>query len=116
MSETKLDGSGLRELRYGTAGALYGPSKQLDWSADGVRWVFVRGGLNLYEDPATLYTSKARSATETKVGTLEGWNPRWSPDGTAIAYIGEHGIFVTDVDGRRNDRVYEISPVHGIDW
>lgn len=49
---------------------------------------------------AGLHTMPASGGTETKlVGTDRAFRPRWSPDGSGLAYIHAHGIRWIDADG-----------------
>jgi Tol biopolymer transport system component len=96
-----------------------GPSKHLDWSNDGSRWVYV-GGLDYfgYERADAIYVSASSGIAELSEPRLIrdlGWNPRWSPDDRAIAHIGSDGIYVVDPTGA-NPRRIVLGTIRGLDW
>ncbi len=64
-------------------------NRQTDISPDGTRVVFLSD-----RDGAGLYTLSLLSHVETKIAGL-GFNPRFSPDGSRIAYEGQHGKLYT---------------------
>ena len=108
------DGTEYRQL-VGQNGT--GPSKQLDWSSDGTRWVYV-GGLDYfsYEAPNLMFTSSAFGTDSVQLVPDPGWNTRWSPDDTQVAYIGADGIYVVAADGTGARRILAATNLHGIDW
>jgi hypothetical protein len=88
--------------------------KGLDWSADGdmIVWAW-------YDIVTDAYRIETISmADRTRVALGEGWNPRFSPDGTTIAFLsGRHSasvIATMDVDGK--DRVLHTQSAGTLAW
>jgi Tol biopolymer transport system component len=84
------------------------------------RWVFTA------TDDATPAGYNAYGALIVAFGTAptDGWvvrgggarAPRWSPDGSEIAYVGREGVFVMSADGARERGVLASTDVSGFDW
>ena len=85
------------------------------WSPDGTKIAFygyprgaVQGGAN-YD----IYVMNADGSGVTNLTTtsadVASWfsqlNPKWSPDGTRIAYDGDDGLYVMNVDGSGQTRI-----------
>jgi Tol biopolymer transport system component len=109
------DGTNITDLTKpddpGIVLAAYGPV----WSPDGTKIAFygyprgaVRGGAN-YD----VYLMNADGSAVTNLTTspadVASWfsqlNPKWSPDGTKIAYDGDDGLYVMNADGWDQTRV-----------
>jgi Tol biopolymer transport system component len=110
-----VDGTGYTVL-YPDGFNPNGPNKHLDWSPDGATWAYV-GGLDYfsYEAPDAIYTSASFGVERTKL-VASGANPRWSADGTLIAYISTDGIHIVDVRGTNDRLVLAATGVRGLDW
>jgi hypothetical protein len=117
----QTDGSGYRDVTFPhPSGGPEWPRKQIDWSPDDTMWLFVNyasipGNSSAYEQPGMLGRSSAFTDNLLEYGVL-GWNPRWSPDGEAFAYIGDDGIYVTGVFEEGPRLVLRGTGVRGIDW
>jgi hypothetical protein len=79
------------------------------WSPDGTKIAFygyprgaVQGGAN-YDVYVMSADGSAVANLTTTPADVESWfsqlNPKWSPDGTRIAYDGDDGLYVVKVDG-----------------
>jgi Tol biopolymer transport system component len=113
----QADGSNLREVRYPLPTGESNPLKHLDWSPDGTKWVFVdNAGYFNYDEPGMVYTSSAFMGNQHVIVAAPSWNPRWSPDGTEIAYIGTDGIYILPAAGGTARRVLAATGLRGLDW
>lgn len=84
------------------------------------RWVFA------VSEDATPAGYNTYGALVVAFGTAptDGWvvrgggarAPRWSPDGSEIAYIGREGVFVMSAHGARERGVLTSTEVSGFDW
>ena len=84
-----------------TWGGRYYPDMQhLDWSPDGNHIVFMRMGGGL-----TLRVVDLVASTEIYLTTGEG--PQWSPDGSKIAFSGNHDLRTINPDGTGEQIVVE---------
>ncbi len=92
------------------------PNKHLDWSPDGASWVYV-GGLDYfsYDAPEAIYASATFGVERTKI-VASGANPRWSADGTLVAYISTDGIHIVDSRGTGDRLVLAATGLRGLDW
>ena len=52
----------------------------------------------------------------TPVGTAVGRLPRFSPDGSSIAFVDDSGLNVMLANGQSQKLVYPASEIHGMDW
>jgi Tol biopolymer transport system component len=110
------DGTAFSEYFFAWPSGNRSPNKHLDWSADGTRWAFVIGGnYTLYDAPGDIYVSTAE-VDDARLLVSTASNPRWSPDGTQIAYIGSDGLYLIDASGGAPRRVVTATAVRGLDW
>jgi Tol biopolymer transport system component len=85
------------------------------WSPDGARIAFygyprgaVRGGANYDVYVMSAEGSGVMNLTTTPADVASWFsqtNPKWSPDGTRIAYDGDDGLYVMNVDGSGQTRI-----------
>ena len=89
------DGTGIFVRRAGGGGTekqvIAGQVGSFDWSSDG-RFVFTR-------PPPANQILVANANGEDQRRLTSGTRPRWSPDGTRIAFARNGGIFVVNGDG-----------------
>lgn len=80
-------------------------SRWPSWSADGRRIAYVSGtnalvsGAN--DDPNHIYIIDATGGTPTRLTQTAGYYsyPRWSPDGTRLAFAESGDVFIVNADG-----------------
>lgn len=110
------DGTSYTAL-YPEGPASDSPNKHLDWSPAGASWVYVAGlDYFSYEAPDAIYTSAAFGGERTLL-VASGANPRWSADGSLVAYLSTDGIHVIDARGGGTDRlVLAATGIRGLDW
>jgi Tol biopolymer transport system component len=117
VGAVNADGTGFRDYLFFTAAGDRSPNSHLDWSPDGTRWAFAIGnGYGNYDATGLIYTSTAEVDDEQPLVTASSWNPRWSPDGTEIAFIGSDGIYIVGAGGGTPRRVLAATGLRGIDW
>lgn len=93
------------------------PVHGLDWSPDGEQWVYTANtDYYRYENPGTIATRPVDGVDGTALTSDGAWNPRWSPDGTAIAFLRADGLYVMDADGANERRILAATNIRGIDW
>lgn len=81
------------------------PLRDVSWSPDGTQAVFARFRTELV-DSANIWIAGANSTGQRMVTQERGlqYNPRWSPDGQHVAYVGSapsgtYELFIINVDG-----------------
>jgi len=101
------DGSGQTRLTYDQQPDMY-----VDWSPDGLKLAFARGsGWN-----TEVYTMGADGTGDTRLTYGSSWGPRWSPDGSRIAFQSYRDddpttsqitsqVYVMDADGANQTRL-----------
>jgi Tol biopolymer transport system component len=91
-----------------------------DWTADGTRLRFgtyVAGLAPEESSPLTLHEASADGSRHVVLGTLplDAWSPRWSPDGTRLAWLGGGGrteadsfleVWVGSTNGQNATRLF----------
>lgn len=114
------DGSGYQDVQPTDATNINDPRHGLDWSPDATRWVYTvrpMGNSSDLEVPGTIATRSSTSTTGAITLTTAGaWWPRWSPDGTGIAFLRADGVYVMNADGTNQHRVVAATGVRGLDW
>jgi Tol biopolymer transport system component len=120
------DGRGLRVIHFSFPKSYPGGPTDATWSPTGRRLVYVRyfpdeGG------PAALFISSARGTHERLLTTspISFW-PRWSPDGSEIAFITGNSLYALRPDGTGLRTIVACEPprqgtapdcvVDGFDW
>jgi Tol biopolymer transport system component len=100
-----IDGSGLRQVMFpGRLAAINYRAFEPDWSPDGTRIAFTF--MRYYDPPDEDPYRRTHIATVPATGgapdlySTSGYefNPRWSPDGSQLAYVSEQPILF-DTDG-----------------
>jgi len=111
-----IDGSDYRQLPPNEL-VDSDPNKHLDWSADGTRWTYLGGNDYFrYDALEYIYTSAAGATSGVQLVDQLAWNPRWSADGTAVAYLAADGVYVVGADGSVPQRIVTSTDLHGLDW
>jgi len=104
LYRVRLDGGGLQQLTFG-----HGTSVDPAFSPDGKRVVYAGGGLFVIN----LDGSGWRRLTPNPCDHM----PTWSPDGTRIAFVRCHHLYVMRADGKRPRRLpYAPAPVGRPSW
>jgi sugar lactone lactonase YvrE len=89
----------VQKVRYGSE-----VTPQVDWAPDGSRLVIQ----TLRDRHPALDVVDADGSDRRTLTVNEAYGPRWSPDGTRIAYFSSMdgpGIYVTGVDGQNTNKV-----------
>lgn len=92
------DGHGISliDVRDGSRRKLVGQGSSPDWSHDGRRIAFARGGL----DKTGLYIVRADGTELRRIDTAgtQVFHPSWSPDGSRVAFAGNRsGLYITRI-------------------
>lgn len=109
MGLVHADGTGLEEIIFPTDDlddTDFIPRRDLDWHPDSGRLAYTGAGIVVAHIPGT----------ERTIVREDGAMPRWSPDGTRIAYLGDDGIHVMDANGAGDSLIFEAEGIVGIDW
>jgi Tol biopolymer transport system component len=106
MGLVRADGTGLEEIVFSTDDTDVIPREDLDWHPDSKRLAYTGAGIVVADI----------LGTERTLVLDEGSMPRWSPDGTRIAYLGDDGIHVMNANGSGDSLIYEAQGIVGIDW
>lgn len=115
VHRARADGSGLEQV---SPGADPFSEWGADPSPDGARIVYVKDGHNSGEEQLHVMDLASRVVTPLN---LTGVSPRWSPDGTRIAYADQSAngpvyVAVANADGS-GARVLSTTPVRGdVNW
>jgi Tol biopolymer transport system component len=99
-----LDGDGNHQRVVRTVPWASGVTPELDWSPDGSHLVIS----TINHGHSTLEVMRADGSGGRTLTVVEAYAPRWSPDGTRIAYFSSAdgpGIYVTGADGQITHKV-----------
>jgi Tol biopolymer transport system component len=91
---------------------------KFSFAPDGRHFVYnrpTRDMLNMSAEPE-IWRASTDGSEDRQIG--EGWEPRWSPDGKMIAYVGGGGVWVMNArTGERVRRVVEFARnAESLDW
>ncbi|HSD00824.1 MAG TPA: protein kinase [Gaiellales bacterium] len=99
-----MDGGGHHQRIVRTVPWATGVTPELDWSPDGSHLVIQ----TISHGHPTLEVMRADGSDRRMLTVAEAYAPRWSPDGTRIAYFSSAdgpGIYVTGADGQITHKV-----------
>ena len=92
------------------------PLGEFDLSRDGMALVFYAQdskGLGMYT--LSVYGGKPRLRHRLPEGR-PGWSPRWSPDGTQVAYTQNGDLYLLSVDGGQSSRLAHLYKWERFEW
>lgn len=94
------------------------PRHGLDWSPDATRWVLTAKADGSKEAPGVIATRSVANPDDIRALTPNGdaWNPRYSIDGAAIAFLRTDGIYAMQANGEGERRILSAIGVRGLDW
>lgn len=110
------DGSGQRPVPIDPG--PQGTFGEFSFAPDGRHFVYnrpTRDIVNMSAEPE-IWTASTDGKEDRQIG--EGWEPRWSPDGKMIAYVGGGGVWIMNArTGERVRRVIDnVVNAESLDW
>ena len=91
------------------AAAALQSDRDLDWSPDASQWAYVQFN-------GRIGVSLSDAMHGQQLTQIASNNPRWSADGTRLAFVASDGIYVMNSDGSNAHRIFAASNVRGMDW
>jgi hypothetical protein len=104
VSVHRLDGSKLSQVVSSVSGAA--------WAPDGKSFAYLCGEKSPYSlCVADTAGGNSRVVTDSVVS-----KPYWSPDGGRIAFVGNSGVYIVDIEGTRRRILADVMPSYDITW
>jgi hypothetical protein len=88
---------------YPSYDGLWPSANGFGWSPDGSLVVF--GRPDSATTPGGMFVADVWTGADAQLSTTVGWRPRWSPDGTRIAFYHRDGIDIIHIDESGTEQV-----------